>query len=85
MRQRPGVVLVAGLGGLSNVVHFTYAQPWAAATAPQMPWKSVAASADGSKLVAAGYVPGGYSSSSLHNGVTLTPSLSNGFYRLKQQ
>ncbi|MCX6926911.1 MAG: hypothetical protein NT154_27445, partial [Verrucomicrobia bacterium] len=65
MRQRPALVLVAGLGGLFAVVHVPYAQPWATTMAPIQPWKSVAASADGSKLVAAGCVYwGSYSSQS---------------------
>jgi len=51
MRQRPAVV--AGLGGLVTVVHLTYAQPWATTTAPTQPWKALASSADGTRLVAA--------------------------------
>src|SRR3990172_11362286 len=53
MRQKLPVVLVAGLGGFFTVVDVACAQPWATTGAPSHPWKALAASADGTKLVAA--------------------------------
>jgi len=54
MRQKLPVVLIAGLGGFFTVVDLGCAQPWAATTAPILPWAALAASADGTRLVAAG-------------------------------
>jgi len=59
MRQKPAVALIAGLGGLFTVVDLACGQPWAATTAPTRSWKALAASADGTRLVAAGWA-GGY-------------------------
>ena len=53
MQQKLPVVLVAGLGGFFTVVDVACAQPWAATTTPDLAWKALAASADGTKLVAA--------------------------------
>ena len=53
MQQKLPVVLVAGLGGLFTVVDLACAQPWAATTAPNLSWSALAASADGTRLVAA--------------------------------
>jgi len=53
MRQKLPVVLVAGLGGFFTVVDVACAQPWSATTAPNLPWKALASSADGTRLVAA--------------------------------
>jgi hypothetical protein len=53
IRQKLPVVLVAGLGGFFTVVDVACAQPWATTTAPDLPWKALASSADGSRLVAA--------------------------------
>ena len=49
--------LVAVLGGLFTVANLGLAQSWTATSAlgPQGTWKTVACSADGTKLVAAGY------------------------------
>lgn len=53
MGQKLPVVLVAGLGGLFTVVDVACTQPWATTTAPTLPWKAIASSADGTRLVAA--------------------------------
>ena len=53
MRQKLPVVLVAGLGGFFTVVDVACAQPWATTTAPNLSWKALASSADGTRLVAA--------------------------------
>ncbi|MBI4661078.1 MAG: hypothetical protein HY735_19790 [Verrucomicrobia bacterium] len=53
MQQKPAVALVAGLGGFFTIVDLADAQPWAATDAPVQPWKALAASADGTRLVAA--------------------------------
>jgi len=56
--MRP-VVLAAGLGGPFTVVNLACAQTWTPTRAPSAAWNSVASSADGTKLVAAGR-GGGY-------------------------
>ena len=60
IRQKPAVVLIAGLGGVFTVVNLGSAQPWANTTAPSLLWKSVALSADGARVVAAGFTHLGY-------------------------
>jgi len=60
MQQKLPVVLVAGLGGFFTVVDLACAQPWATTTAPNLSWKALASSADGSKLVAAADTRTGY-------------------------
>ncbi len=52
MRSRWLAPLLVGLGGLFTCMNLASAQPWAASTAPSFPWASVAASADGTHLVA---------------------------------
>src|SRR5207244_2884253 len=54
MRPKYPALLVAGLGGLFTVVNLTSAQTWTPTGAPCQRWASVASSADGIKLVAAG-------------------------------
>ena len=60
MRRKYPVLLVAGLGGLFSVVNLASAQTWTPTGAPSSGaptlrgWASVASSADGIKLVAAG-------------------------------
>ncbi|MCX6926004.1 MAG: sialidase family protein, partial [Verrucomicrobia bacterium] len=55
MRRNPGMVLVAGLGGLFTIVNPACTQPWAATGAPATSnWRALAVSADGTRLVAAG-------------------------------
>src|SRR5438552_2980946 len=63
MRPKYPVLLVAGLGGLFTVVNVASAQTWTPTGAPtqartfiagRATWPSVASSADGIKLVAAG-------------------------------
>ena len=62
-RPKYPVLLVAGLGGLFTVVNLAFAQTWTPTGAPtqawtfitgRATWASVASSADGIKLVAAG-------------------------------
>ena len=60
MRQKLPAVMVAGLGGFFTVVDVACAQPWAATTTPNVPWKALAASADGTRLVAAASAGGYY-------------------------
>jgi len=51
-----------GLGflvGLLTIANLACAQPWTASTAPLSVWQALAASADGTKLVAAVTIPGG--------------------------
>jgi hypothetical protein len=48
------VSIVAGLGGMVALVNLAPARPWAATGVPGYAWKTVAASADFMKLVAAG-------------------------------
>jgi len=57
MRSKYPVLLVVGLSGLVTFVDLASAQSWAIIGAPWGHWNSVASSADGTKLVAAG---GGY-------------------------
>ena len=52
----PGVVFVTGLGGLVTIINLASAQSWQATRAPALPWNTVACSADGIKLVAAGEI-----------------------------
>ena len=63
MRHKYPVLLVAGLGGLFTVVNLAFAQTWTPTGAPtqawtfvagRATWASIASSADGIKLVAAG-------------------------------
>src|SRR5438128_11650059 len=60
MRPKYPVLLVAGLGGFFTVVNLASAQTWTPTSAPSSSaptlkgWASVACSADGIKLVAAG-------------------------------
>src|SRR5213082_4248806 len=54
IRPNCPVLLVAGLGGLFTVVNLASSQTWTRTSAPSNPWSSVASSADGTKLVAAG-------------------------------
>jgi hypothetical protein len=49
------VLLIAALGTLFTVVDRVPAQGWTPTGAPRQPWGTVASSADGVKLVAAGY------------------------------
>jgi photosystem II stability/assembly factor-like uncharacterized protein len=60
MRPKRSARLVAGLGGLFTVVNLTFAQNWTATSAPVFSWRTIASSADGAKLVAAGYTTGPY-------------------------
>ena len=61
MKPEYPVLLVAGLGGLFTVVNLACAQDWTLTGAPLVAgvfdpgWKAVACSADGTKLVAAGW------------------------------
>jgi hypothetical protein len=55
MRSRYRVLLVIGLGGLFSVVRLAIGQDWTPTSAPALPWKAVAASADFTRLVATGY------------------------------
>ena len=48
-------LLLAGLGGLLAAVNIASAQTWTPATAPPQDWQTIASSADGVKLVAAGF------------------------------
>ena len=62
VRQKPAVALVAGLGGLFALVNPICAQPWATTDAPAVfGWEALAASADGTRLIA---VPARYASDS---------------------
>src|SRR5207247_763494 len=54
MRPKYPVLVVAGLGGLLTFVDLASAQSWAVIGGLYGPWNSVASSADGTKLVAAG-------------------------------
>jgi hypothetical protein len=54
-RQKYSVLLLAVLGGLLTVVNLASAQGWIKTSAPAYSWKTLASSADGTKLVAAGY------------------------------
>jgi photosystem II stability/assembly factor-like uncharacterized protein len=49
-------LLIAAFSGLFTVLNFGLAQSWTATGPPAWPWKSVACSADGTKLIAAGYL-----------------------------
>src|SRR5437763_360609 len=51
------VLLVTALGGLFAAVDLAPAQSWASTTSPVGPWRTVACSADGLKLVATGWAP----------------------------
>jgi len=63
-REKRPVLLVAGLGGLVTTINLVCAQGWTAGSMPPVPnlhiWRSIAASADGAKLVAVGSGPGAY-------------------------
>src|SRR5437773_1755711 len=72
MRPKYPVLLVAGLGGLFTVVNLASAQTWTPTSAPSSTaptrkgWASVASSADGIKLVAAGRGNGSYNEALPH-------------------
>ena len=52
MRSKCLLLLLVGLGGSLTVVNLGLAQPLTPASAPALPWNSVACSADGTRLVA---------------------------------
>src|SRR5262245_55372964 len=54
LRAKSLPVLIAGLGGLLTVIELAPAQTWEPTSAPRAPWRAVACSADGTKLVATG-------------------------------
>src|SRR5262245_26805757 len=62
-KPKNSVLFVAGLGGLFTVVNLAHGQDWQRTSAPTWPWRTIACSADGAKLVASGWIDYGYHSS----------------------
>src|SRR5262249_1452076 len=64
LRHKPAVALVVGLGGLVTTIDLAGAKPWGVGGGPPGPyqaWQTIAASADGARLVAAaGQISSGY-------------------------
>ncbi len=70
-KQQTAVRLIAGLGGLFMGLNICSAELWAVGSSPDWPWKALAASADGIKLVG---VAGNQIFVSTNAGATWTPT-----------
>jgi photosystem II stability/assembly factor-like uncharacterized protein len=72
------VLAVSALGGLFTAVTPAVAQSWTLTSAPNLPWTSIASSADGSQLVAGSrilYAQSGYIFTSRDAGATWAGSI----------
>src|SRR5262245_48422947 len=69
LKRRFPVLLIVCLGGLLNTVYHANAQSWQLTSAPALPWRTIAASADFTKMVATGW--GTYYDGNVERGVPL--------------